>query len=317
MRQQMGLDRAASARGLWAMVATPFSSDAAEVDHRSLAALVRRLVSDGATGLVALGVIAEPESLSDAERACVLQTILAAADGTPVLATVMDLDEQARARQLEALAAQGDRRDLVGVMVPVSSADSSVLRRHLQQAHMTTGLPLVVQDYPAATGIAIDVEVLADAVADLPYLQALKCEAAPTFARIHRLAERLPDVELMAGLGGLSLVEDLAAGATSLACGVTRPGQLAAALAAWHADQPNRARALISEISTLIHLETQPRTSIGIRKEHWRRQGVVASAAVRSGRLPYPAFLSPISEWWGYPAEPALVHGPAPAEPSR
>eukprot|EP01035_Chromulina_nebulosa_P036273 gene36273-48844_t len=52
--------------GLWVALVTPFRDGA--VDHSALAALVRRLASDGVTGFVPCGSTGEAAALDEAEQ---------------------------------------------------------------------------------------------------------------------------------------------------------------------------------------------------------------------------------------------------------
>jgi 4-hydroxy-tetrahydrodipicolinate synthase len=74
----------------WAMAPTPFTSAGTDVDAESLARFARHVTAQGCTGLIALGVIAEPATLSRQERLTCLATIADAAPSSPVVATVMD-----------------------------------------------------------------------------------------------------------------------------------------------------------------------------------------------------------------------------------
>ena len=69
---------------LWGMVPTPFSPDGATVDHASLRALVTEMIRRGVTGVMAMGVIAEPGALSEQERAQAIATIADASPGLPL-----------------------------------------------------------------------------------------------------------------------------------------------------------------------------------------------------------------------------------------
>jgi 4-hydroxy-tetrahydrodipicolinate synthase len=278
----------------WGMVLTPFSSGATEVDHDSLAAHVTALVDQGVTGLVALAVIAEPDALSTTERAAVLDTVLDAAAGRPVVATVMALAAPDVQHELRHVIGPRTSR-LAGLMLPVHSPDPRAVTARLDAAHRRTGLPVWVQDYPGPTGVHIDLDDLLVALGSSPAVAGVKCEAAPTFVRIHRLATVLPHMQLLSGLGGANLVEDLHAGATGLACGITRPADLVAAARAWGAGDAAGTRSAVTRISSRVGIETQPGTSIAIRKEHWRRAGVIAHADVRPPQQPYPTFLSSLS----------------------
>ncbi|MDQ6522891.1 dihydrodipicolinate synthase family protein [Nocardioides sp. LHD-245] len=280
---------------VWGMVLTPFTGGGAAVDHASLAAHVRALLDQGVHGLVALAVIAEPAALSREERGAVLDTVLDHAQDRPVVATVMALDDDDHAADLQTVVTpRADR--LAGLMLPVHSPDPRALTERLRTAHQKSRLPIWVQDYPGPTGVTIALDDLAGALGAVPSVVAVKCEAAPTFLRIHELARALPQLRLLSGLGGANLVEDLIAGATSIACGISRPVDLVAAVRAWEVNDLPGTRAAVAKVSARVGIETQPGTSIAIRKEHWRRAGIIAGADVRPPQLAYPGFLSGLSD---------------------
>src|SRR4051812_35229837 len=62
--------------GLWPPVATPFASDG-RVDHQRLLVLSRRLLTEGARGLVILGTTGEANSLGLNERHAVIDAVVA------------------------------------------------------------------------------------------------------------------------------------------------------------------------------------------------------------------------------------------------
>lgn len=284
---------------LWGMVPTPFAPDSATVDHRSLAALVSELLRRGVSGLVAMGVIAEPRALSNRERIAALETIADASGELPLCIGLNQPEHSDRVREAEQLAHFGANRDL-SVLIPVTTPDARTLRAQWSEIHQRSGASLIVQDYPAASGITIDIDELADAVRGLPFIRAVKSEAPPTFWRIHHLTESA-GAPCMAGLGGISLIDELDCGATSIACGISRPEVVHAALTQWLAGNADEARATMSEIASLINFEIQAKTSIAIRKEHWRRQGIIHSGAVRPPSYPYAPFLDRCSTAHGFP----------------
>lgn len=279
---------------VWGMVLTPFAPHDLSVDHASLAAHVSALFDQGVHGVVALAVIAEPGALTHEERGAVLDTVLDTAASRPVVATVMSLDDGDHVAELRTLIRpRADR--LAGLMLPVHSPDPELVARRLQAAHRECGLPIWVQDYPGPTGVSIPLDGLIEALGAVPSVVAVKCEAPPTFLRIHELSAALPHLHLLSGLGGANLVEDLVAGATAVACGISQPADLVAAARAWGGHDLPGTRAAVARISARVGIETQPGTSVAVRKEHWRRAGVIASAAVRPPQLPYPSFLSKLS----------------------
>ncbi len=102
---------------VWGMALTPFHKGAAAIDHESLRRHVSSMVDDGVSGLVALGVIAEPSALSREERADALDAIIEAAGDRPVVATAMTSDPDQRAAELRGIIAPRSSR-LAGLMLP-------------------------------------------------------------------------------------------------------------------------------------------------------------------------------------------------------
>ncbi|MFC5676709.1 dihydrodipicolinate synthase family protein [Aeromicrobium endophyticum] len=275
----------------WAMTPTPFTSDGSRVDTDSLARFARHATEQGCTGFLALGVIAEPATLSLQERLTCLATVADAAPSSPVVATVMELDTGAAVQEAEILT-RSLGAGVAGLMVPVTDPDADVLRAHLRAVHDATGCQVVVQDLPRATGVQIAVDDLACAVDGLDFVAGVKCESPPTFVRVARLRD-LTGVPCISGFGGIGLVDDVVSGATSVAVGVTPAATVVAALDAARLGRHAEAARLIGTRAALITYETQPGQSIAIRKEHWRRAGVIAH---RSTRAPTPAWTDDLDD---------------------
>ena len=149
------------AGGVWGVVATPFSGSTLEVDEGSLVRLVSHYESIGVTGLTVLGVFGEAAQLSSTERREVLEAVadtvaLPLVVGVTSLGTAPVIEEA-----LLAVEAVGSR--VAAVMVQVNSPRPDVLRAHLCAVFQSTGLPSVVQDYPAISGVPIPADVLAAA----------------------------------------------------------------------------------------------------------------------------------------------------------
>jgi 4-hydroxy-tetrahydrodipicolinate synthase len=290
-----------SAGAVWAMVPTPFTRGGERICDRSLRALTREMLRRGCTGSIALGVIAEPASLSLAEKMTVLDAVLGASAGAPVIATVMSLDRKVAEDEVSALVARFGT-SLAGVMIPVRSTDPDVVRRSVIDTHRLSHLPVVVQDLPSATGVRIDIDDLVGALAGLgSSLMAVKAEAPPTFSRIRRLREDL-GILVMSGNGGIGMVDDFLAGAQWAAAGVSRPEALVQAERRLESGDVVGAQRMIDSVASLISYETQPGTSIAIRKEHWRRQGVIADSAVRPPTMSYDSAFDVHSERMGFAA---------------
>jgi 4-hydroxy-tetrahydrodipicolinate synthase len=273
------------APGVWGVLATPFTGPDLQPDLTGLAGLARSVQTAGATGLTVLGVFGEAARLSTAERRTVLGAVVAAVDlplvvGATALATAPLLDEVGLAREVA-----GDR--LAAVMVQVHSPAAEVLRAHLQAVHDATGAALVVQDYPVASGVRIGTADLARALDGLPFVAAVKAEAPPTAAAVAALTAAL-DVPVFGGLGGLGLLDELAAGAAGAMTGFSYPEGLVACVRAWADGGFPAARSAFLPYLPLVAFEQQPGIGLAIRKECLRRRGLIAESAVRPPSPPLP-----------------------------
>lgn len=278
-------------RGVWGVVPTPFAGSAQDVDADSLAGLAEHYEAVGAVGLTVLGVFGEAAALSIAEKALVLET---AADATalPIVAGVGAL--ATRPAIDEVVAAQnvlGGR--LKAVMVQVNSADQQVLADHLTAIHRATGAAVVIQDYPAASGVAVPAKALVAVVRRCPFVAAVKAEAPPTALNIARLTAEL-SVPVFGGLGGQGLLDELAAGAAGAMTGFSCPEALVATVGAFAQGGSAAARKAFAPFLGLVNFEQQPRVALALRKELFRERGLIADAAVRPPATPLPEELVPI-----------------------
>jgi 4-hydroxy-tetrahydrodipicolinate synthase len=267
------------ARGLWGVLATPFSGPDLAVDIESLRREVRFYTGVPATGLVVLGVFGEGAALDSAEAGLVVREVAEAAPTTPLVVglsarTTAVVVEQARS----AVAAAGS--GLAGLMVQVNSPDPDLLARHLAAVHDATGAGLVVQDYPEASGVRITSGQLLATVARCSFVVAVKSEAPPTAAAIGELTAGT-DVPVFGGLGGVGLIDELGSGAAGAMTGFSHPEGLRAALDAWREGGFTAARAAFAPWLPLANFEAQPRIGLALRKEIMRRRGLLDDAAVR------------------------------------
>jgi 4-hydroxy-tetrahydrodipicolinate synthase len=282
------------APGVWGVLATPFHGPGRAVDHRSLAAEVRFYRRIDAAGVVALGVFGEATSLSAGEQAEVIATVAEAGEGIPVVAGLSPRST-APLVELARLLCEAGGAAVVAVMAQVNSADPESLLRHFGALHDGCGLPVVVQDYPVASGVTIRPDALAALIARCPYAAAVKCEAPPTAVAISILARSAP-VPLFGGLGGVGLIDELAAGAAGAMTGFSYPEGLIAAVRAYQADGFAAARDAFSPWLPVANFENQPGIGLAIRKETLRRRGLIAESAVRSPAPGFPAELAPLLE---------------------
>src|SRR5690625_3085221 len=277
-------------RGVWGVLATPFTGSELAVDHDSIRSLVDHATSAGVTGLTVLGVFGEAARLSWDERARVLRTVLDATDlplvvGCTGLATAPVADEASMAVELA-----GPR--LAGLMVQANSADSATLQTHLTAINESSAAPIVIQDYPVASGVSVPASVLGE-VATLPFIAAVKAESPPTSVVVADLTARC-DAPVFGGLGGINLLDELACGAAGAMTGFSYPEALVACVDAWSYADPSKSRAALLNYLPLITFEQQAGIALAIRKECLRRRGLIAESGVRPPARTLPKSLIPL-----------------------
>jgi 4-hydroxy-tetrahydrodipicolinate synthase len=264
--------------GVWGVLPTPFGSDGA-VDHDSLSRAVDLYRTVGSVGVVGLGVFGEAGRLSADERAAVLRTVVQAAQPLGVVAGITYVDTREACTEATMLT-EAVQQGVTALMVQANSADPAQLAKHLASVHESCGLSIVVQDYPVSSGVTVSPEALAEAISGLPFVAAVKCESPPTSPVIGALAGTV-DVPLFGGLGGVGLLDELCAGAAGAMTGFSHPEALVATVNGWRDGGFPAARDALEPWLPLINFEGQVQIGLAIRKEHFRRRGVLSSAAVR------------------------------------
>jgi 4-hydroxy-tetrahydrodipicolinate synthase len=258
--------------GVFSVLPTAFHDDAS-LDLDGVASLVRAHVAAGVSGLTTLGVMGEAAELTEDERASVLQTVLEAAVGTPVVVGVTGPAADVVAARSRSAADAG----VAGLMV---SPTATLPLPEAVAAAATAGRPIVVQDFPAGSGVAMTAnEVVAVAAAE-PLVVGLKAEAPPTSDAIATLRDRRPDLGVVGGLGGIFLIDELRAGATGAMTGLAVPEHLVSIVRTFPTD-PEAAERLWTALLPLIRLEAFSPFNLAARKEVWRLRDVIGSARCR------------------------------------
>ena len=284
------IDRPAGlAPGLWGILATPFAGPDHDLDEDSLRREVALFRELPATGLVALGVFGEGAALDAAEQRRVVAVVTEEAHGLPVVVG-LSARHTAPAVEQAATAVRAATGPLAGLMVQVNTATPEALARHLTAVHDATGVGIVLQDYPVVSGVRIGAAQILATLAACPFIVAVKSEAPPTCAAIADLTAGT-DVPVFGGLGGVGLLDELAAGAAGAMTGFSRPEGLLAALHAWQAGRMAAAHEAYARWLPLANFEAQPGIGLALRKEALRRRGIFAEAAVRPPAPPMPEAL--------------------------
>jgi 4-hydroxy-tetrahydrodipicolinate synthase len=284
-------ERTVSLDGVYSVLPTPFHASG-DLDEASLRRVVRLFIDAGVNGVTALGVTGEVARLDDRERARVLDVVLEEANGRiPVVAGTTA--EGTRTCIAYSRAARAAGAAAVMVSPPrMPKLNSEAVVRHYQALADAVDVEIVVQDYPPISGYAMEPWLLARIAREIPSARTIKLEDPPTPFKTSRILEAAGDVavRIFGGLGGVFLLEELAAGATGAMTGFAYPEILVRIVRAYREGREGDAADLFYRTVPLMRFEFQEGIGMAIRKEVLRRRGALADAATRApaGRLDEP-----------------------------
>ncbi len=258
--------------GVFSVLPTAFGDDGA-LDLAGTAALVRAARDARVAGVTALGVMGEAAELTDDERREVIACVTAAAASLPVIVGISGSTAGVVAERAREAAQSG----VTGVMVGPSTSlglDEAVA------AAADGDLPIVIQDYPAGSGVTMTAARIGAVAASQHLVVGVKAEAPPTSGSIAALRASNPGLGLVGGLGGLFLIDELRAGASGIMTGFALPERLVSIVESYRND-PEAATRDWERLLPLMRLEAFQPFSLAARKEVWRLRGVIESSHCR------------------------------------
>ena len=275
-----------SARGVFIIAATPFA-DNGTLDLKSLERLIGYYIDAGVHGITLLGVMGEAQKLTYDEARLVIQASLRQVAGeVPVVVGV----SSPGLATLAALTSDAMSLGAAAVMVapPSGLVTDEQVEGYVHQLGQAVGedVPLVLQDYPQATGVHLSVAVLNRLIDDLPQIKVLKHEDCPGLGKLSRLrAGAARDgrrrIAVLVGNGGLYYPLELGRGADGAMTGFAYPEVLVEVYERFAAGREEAAFDLYDAYLPLIRYEQQPGVGLAIRKEILHRRGVIACPALR------------------------------------
>ena len=269
--------------GVYSVLPTPFKAGG-EVDVESLKRVVDLIVGAGVTGVTALGVTGEVSRLTERERALVVQTVVshvndrvkvivgASADG---LRTCIEYTREAKMLGASAVMVSPPRALKL-------NAESVV--NHYTVLASTVDLPIVVQDYPPISGFAMEASLLARIAKEVASARTIKLEDPPTPFKTAKILEAAAGttVAILGGLGGVFLLEELLAGAAGVMTGFAYPEVLVKVVSLYRGGKVDEAARAFYPFVPLMRFEFQEGIGMAIRKEVFRRRGVIADGSTRA-----------------------------------
>jgi 4-hydroxy-tetrahydrodipicolinate synthase len=273
--------------GLFVPLITPFTPDG-ELAAAALERLAHRVLTDGATGIVALGTTAEHATLSDAERTQVLQICarVCRERGAPLIAGAGGNDT---ARSAAAVAALRNCPEVCAALTVVpyySRPGEAGVIEHFRALADSGPVPLVIYNIPYRTGQVLSWAAIAR-IAELPGVAGIKhATGAVDRDTVRMMAARPAGFRVLAG-DDLYVSPLLALGADGaiLASAHVRTGEFARLVSMWRDGRATDARTLghrLAPLSAALFAEPNP----AVIKAVLHRAGEIPSPSVRLPLLP-------------------------------
>ncbi len=268
--------------GVFSVLPTPFHVDGS-LDLPSLRKVVDLYIGAGVNGLTALGVTSEVARLTESERGTVLDTVLAQVNGrVPVVAgtsaeglqVCIEYSRNARKAGAAAVMVSPPR-------MPKLNSDA-VVKGYTSLAE-AVDVEIVIQDYPPVSGYAMEPALLARIAKEVGPAKTIKLEDPPTPFKTARILEQAQGMKLniLGGLGGVFLLEELLAGAAGVMTGFAYPEILVQVVQAYRAGNIDEAAKTFYGNVALMRFEFQEGIGMSIRKEMLRRRGAFESNTIR------------------------------------
>lgn len=271
--------------GVFVIAVTPFNDDAS-LDTEGIPRLVDFYLEKGADGLTILGMMGEAPRLTLSEALAVARKSIDWASPRPVVVGVSSPGLAAMAELSKAVMDLGAAGVMVAPPGTLRTDDQIVEYYAAVVEAIGSDVPLVLQDFPFATGVTISSPTLGRIVEALPSVVMLKHEDWPGLQKISDLraaeARGRRRLSILCGNGGLFLPEEMERGADGAmtgfgypemmveTCRLTRSGAVAAAQDRFDCYLP------------LMRYEQQPGLGLAVRKHVLALRGAIADPMQRA-----------------------------------
>ncbi|MFI6787739.1 4-hydroxy-tetrahydrodipicolinate synthase family protein [Nonomuraea sp. NPDC050383] len=272
-------------KGIHVPLVTPFASTG-EVAAGALDKLARRVLDEGASGLVALGTTGEVAALTPAERAQVVEVCaeVCRERGAPLTVGINGNDTRSVLAALEELPPDVTAA-LVTVPYFLRPSERGVVA-HFEALADGTPVPLVIYHIPYRTGQAVGAATLRR-LGGHPMIAGVKYATGGVDQDVLDLLGDLPEGFDVLGGDDAVISPLLAAGASGgiMASANLAPADFADLAAAWSAGDVTRARDLghrLTRLSAALFAEPNPAVTKGVL----HAQGLIPTPDVRLPLLP-------------------------------
>ena len=273
-------------QGVIPVLPMPFDEDG-EIEVEELRRVTEFLAGQQVPA-IAFGFASDVGRLTDAERDAAVRVVAdAAGSAMPVIATVQANSTPALLRRADGALQSG--ASMLMITPPAGGPFApEELVAHFDAVAARAGVPLIVQDAPAQSGVEMPVALLARLANELPAVIAVKTEASPTAPRVGALVEALGgSAGVMGGAGGLDFLNELERGASGTLPGAAFPELFVTVFDLHRAGRHDDARALFGRMLPILLLSTRDHeTFCYTQRAILRRRGILRHVRTRPPRPP-------------------------------
>jgi 2-keto-3-deoxy-L-arabinonate dehydratase len=273
-------------RGCIPILVTPFADDGS-LDLASLEREIDWVIAEGASGVACLAIASEGYKLTEDERDTVVRATVGHVRGrVPVVASADGPGEEPAIDRARRAAKLGADALMVLPSYFVKPGAEALVSYYARVADVA-GIPIMLQDAPQLTGVAMSPPLWARMAEAIPGLRYIKAEAMPQGALISETRRLCGDrLDIFCGWGGLSLLDALERGAVGNMPAPNFTGFFAEVQRLWEAGDRSAAEQrfaaglpfVLWSMQTIDH-------SVTSAKEELRRRGIIASAGLRQPAL--------------------------------
>jgi dihydrodipicolinate synthase/N-acetylneuraminate lyase len=276
--------------GCTPILCTPFNPDGS-VDYESLEREIDWVIAEGAVGVAALALASEGYKLTEAERTEITRVVVS---HTAKRATVVVSADGAGAEIAidRATAAERAGADVVMVLPP-SFVKPNVdgLRDYYTRIGQSLSIPVMIQDAPQLTGVAMSPALWGDLSRDVETIRFVKAEGVPQGPTLTAaIAAGEGRLQVLCGWGGLSMMDALERGAIGSMPAPAFTRLFADIQRQWESGDRSGAIATFrAELEFVLWAMQTIDVSVRSAKTELHRRGVFASRAMRQPWVPLDA----------------------------
>jgi 2-keto-3-deoxy-L-arabinonate dehydratase len=265
--------------GVYPILNTTFHDDGS-LDLASQARLVEYLLEAGAHGLGLFGNASEGYTLNGSEREQILKLVckevncrvpLVVSSGHTGTDGAVELSREA----------EGLGADALMVLPPYYlKTDADGLMYYFESIGKAVSIPIMVQDAPLMTQVAMPPALLARMGREIERVQYAKVEAPPTAPKVSAVVAA-GGITVFGGLNGQFLIEEVQRGARGVMPG---SDMIAMFVDIWNllaGGELTEAWRIFTRTLPLIRFELQPGMGVAAMKHNLMAAGVIGSARVR------------------------------------